>query len=276
VTWFAPDPSILTPRDRDAIATERTTGATPPEYDLSYRDAFWAHREYEDRVDRLALRALLPPGGDHLVDLGAGFGRLIDEYGGYDRVTLVDASSAMLAAAAERAADDPRIALIRADVNRLPFADGSFDTIVAVRLLVHLADPRPLFDEVRRVLRPGGAFVVEFPNRRHVLAMIRRLTRRQSWSPFDAEPYEYLDWHFAHQPRSVRRQLARSGLHVDQVRAVSFLRSGLLKRFVGSEVLARIEAPLQAPLGPLELSPSVYLRARSENSATIASGGQSR
>ncbi len=191
-------------------------------------------------------------------------------------MTLVDASPAMLAAAADRVAGDPRIALVRADVNRLPFADESFDTIVAVRLLVHLADPQPLFDEVRRVLRPGGAFIIEFPNRRHVLAMIRRVAGRQSWSPLGAAPHEYLDGHFAHQPRSVRRQLARSGLEVDAVRAVSFLRSATLKRLVGSDMLARLEGPLQAPLGPLQLSPSVYLRARFANVATIRSGGHRR
>jgi hypothetical protein len=52
----------------------------PPIYDLSYRDEFWASRDYEDRCDRLALRALLPASGGHLLDLGAGFGRLVDEY----------------------------------------------------------------------------------------------------------------------------------------------------------------------------------------------------
>ncbi len=276
MTAFAPDRPIPSPHHLDVGGPRPPTGASPPEYDLSYRDLFWAQRDYEDRVDRLALRGLLPPGGHHLADLGAGFGRLTNEYGDYDRVTLVDASLAMLAAAADRVAGDPRMALVRADVNRLPFADESFDTIVAVRLLVHLADPQPLFDEVRRVLRPGGAFIIEFPNRRHVLAMIRRIAGRQSWSPLGAAPHEYLDGHFAHQPRSVRRQLARSGLEVDAVRAVSFLRSATLKRLVGSDMLARLEGPLQAPFGPLQLSPSVYLRARFANVATIRGGGHRR
>ena len=138
-------------------AVDRTI---PPEYDLSYRDAFWRARDYEDRSDRLALQALLPPSGEDLLDLGAGFGRLADEFGGYRRVTLVDASPAMLTAAAERLGGDPRIRLIRADATALPFPDDSFDTIVAIRLLVHLRDPRPVFDEVRRLLRPGGTFIV--------------------------------------------------------------------------------------------------------------------
>src|ERR1035437_4407732 len=55
-------------------------GAEPPTYDLSYRDAFWASRAYEDLCDRLALRALLPATGEQLLPLGAGFGRLTDEY----------------------------------------------------------------------------------------------------------------------------------------------------------------------------------------------------
>ena len=61
-----------------------------PRYDLSYRDQFWSTRAYEDRCDRLALRALLAGSGGVLLDLGAGFGRLVDEYRTFDAVTLLD------------------------------------------------------------------------------------------------------------------------------------------------------------------------------------------
>ncbi len=244
----------------------------PPEYDLSYRDLFWRSRGYEDRADRLALQALLPPTGDDLLDLGGGFGRLADEFSGYRRLTLADASPAMLAAAAERFGEDPRVRLVHAEADALPFPDQSFDTIVAVRLVLHLADPRPVFGEVRRLLRPGGTFIVEFPNRRHLLAVARYLARRQSWSPAGATPHEYLEGHFAHSPARIRRQLAEAGLEVDAVRAVSLFRSNWLKHRVGTEPLARIEKHLQRPLGPLYLSPSVYYRTRASEQTTTGSG----
>ena len=254
-------------------AVDRTEPlVSPPDYDLSYRDDFWPAREYEDRSDRLAIRALLPPTGDDLLDLGAGFGRLADEFGGYRRVSLVDASPAMLQAAAERHAGDPRIRLIRADAAALPFPDQSIDTVVAVRLLVHVRDPRPVFAEVRRVLRPGGTFIVEFPNRRHLLAMARYLAHRQSWTPAGAAPHEYLEDHFAHQPARLRRQLAHAGLTVDAVRAASLFRADWLKRHCGTDRLTRLEVHLQRPLGRLYLSPSVYFRTRTGDATTIWPG----
>jgi len=49
---------------------------------------------------------------------------------------------------------------------RLPFGDASFDGVVLDNVLEHIADPQPLLGEVRRVLRPGGAFLVGVPGRK--------------------------------------------------------------------------------------------------------------
>ena len=47
-----------------------------------YRERFWeqADRGYEDAAERLAIRRLLPANGRRLAEIGAGFGRLVDEY----------------------------------------------------------------------------------------------------------------------------------------------------------------------------------------------------
>jgi ubiquinone/menaquinone biosynthesis C-methylase UbiE len=237
--------------------------APPPTYDLSYRDKFWPGREYEDRADRLALRALLPPaGGARLLDLGAGFGRLADEFGAFASVTLADTSEELLEAARTRLAGDPRFEVVRADARALPFPAETFDVVVAVRLLLHVPQPATVFAEIDRVLRPGGYVILEIANRAHILAAVRYLARRQQWSPRGAAPIEYLPGHFAHQPSRVRRQLQDAGLEPDAGRAVSIFRSNWLKRHVSASVLAGIEARLQRPLAALDLSPSVYIRAR--------------
>ena len=249
-------PDLDPDRDPDLPDTE------PPTYDLSYRDAFWASRAYEDLCDRLALRALLPATGQQLLDVGAGFGRLADEYGGFGHVTLVDASPAMIGAARERIGSDPRFTIVQADAGHLPVASASMDVVVAVRLILHVRNPEVVFAEVARVLRPGGLFVLEFPNRRHLLARLRYLARRQAWSPDDADPHEYREGHFSHQPATVVRQLRGAGLAPASRRAVSLFRSARLKSLVPARSLARLEAPLQAPLGRLAPSPSLYIASR--------------
>jgi ubiquinone/menaquinone biosynthesis C-methylase UbiE len=260
-------PDLDPDRDPDLPDTE------PPTYDLSYRDAFWASRAYEDLCDRVALRALLPATGQQLLDVGAGFGRLADEYGGFGHVTLVDASPAMIGAARERIGSDPRFTIVQADAGHLPVASASMDVVVAVRLILHVRNPEVVFAEVARVLRPGGLFVLEFPNRRHLLARLRYLARRQAWSPDDADPHEYREGHFSHQPATVVRQLRGAGLAPASRRAVSLFRSARLKSLVPARSLARLEAPLQAPLGRLAPSPSLYIASRKRGQLAGAEPG---
>jgi SAM-dependent methyltransferase len=48
---------------------------------------------------------------------------------------------------------------ILADAHRLPFRDGSVDTVVAISVLEHLRIPPVAMREIHRVLRPGGVLV---------------------------------------------------------------------------------------------------------------------
>lgn len=50
--------------------------------------------------------------------------------------------------------------------DRLPFEDESFDGVLLDNVLEHLFEPRPLLDEVRRVMVVGGALVAGVPGRR--------------------------------------------------------------------------------------------------------------
>jgi SAM-dependent methyltransferase len=70
---------------------------------------------------------------------------------------------------AEELAANPRLAQRRVhDLNadpRLPFADGSFDLVLCAASVEYLTRPRTVFAEARRVLKPGGRFVVTFSDR---------------------------------------------------------------------------------------------------------------
>jgi ubiquinone/menaquinone biosynthesis C-methylase UbiE len=262
------EPTIYHPARTPSPLTAQY-GISAPRYDLSYRDAFWTSRSYEDGCDRVALRALLPASGGHLVDLGAGFGRLANEFHGFDAVTLVDASPTMVHAAQEKVGADPRFHLVLADAAHLPLADQSVDAVVAVRLLVHVPVPTAMFREVARVLRPGGRLIIEYPNRRHLLAAVRYLTLRQSWSPANRDPFEYLPGHYAHHPSTISAELRAAGLVLEARRSVSLFRSAYLKRHVPAPALVALESALQAPLGRVVPGPSIFVRAIRAVPATI-------
>ena len=230
--------------------------------DLGYRDVFWAARAYEDACDRIALRSLLPPRGARLIEVGAGFGRLAGEYAGYDSVVLLDASAVHVAATSETLGGDPRFQICLGDALALPFPDASFDVAVCVRVLHHFNDPRPLIAELGRIVRPGGVLILEFANKRNLKSIARRLLRRQSWSPFASGSVAYKPHHYDHAPVSVRRALQAAGFSIERMRAASLFRVPSLSRRVSPNFLARVEAPLQEPLGSITPGPSVFLLAR--------------
>lgn len=48
----------------------------------------------------------------------------------------------------------------RTDGDTIPFPDASFDVVCSMGVLHHIEDPRPMLDEMHRVLRPGGEIIV--------------------------------------------------------------------------------------------------------------------
>ncbi len=75
----------------------------------------------------------------------------------------------------------PITAGVVADAFALPFRRSSFDLVTANMLLEHLSDPRPAFDEIARVLRPGGEFIFPTPNRRHPAVWLAAIILPSKW-----------------------------------------------------------------------------------------------
>ena len=73
------------------------------------------------------------------------------------RLTLTDLSDGMIAEARAVLGDRAEYAVAR--VEALPFADQSFDAVIANHMLFHVEDRQRAFAEIRRVLRSGGRFV---------------------------------------------------------------------------------------------------------------------
>jgi malonyl-CoA O-methyltransferase len=106
-------------------------------------------------------RALGEVRGLEILDVGTGTGRhaiRLSERGA--RVVGIDFSDKMLAKARDKAGA-AAVRFLKADVTgRLPFSDGSFDRVLSALVLEHVADLRPFFSELGRVVRSDGRIVV--------------------------------------------------------------------------------------------------------------------
>jgi len=104
----------------------------------------------------LALEAIAEVEPDDVLDVGCGRGelteRIADKLGA--TVTAVDQSPRMVELTRARGIDAKV-----ADVQDLPFGDGSFDCAVAAWMLYHVPDLDRAFSELARVLRPRGRLV---------------------------------------------------------------------------------------------------------------------
>jgi SAM-dependent methyltransferase len=238
-----------------------------------YRTRFWENenRAYEDLAERIAMRRLLPAvasrGGQRLLEIGTGFGRLVDLYRGYAHVVLLDYSKSLLQEARQRWGDvdaetGTHYTYVAADIYRLPLRDGVIDTTCMVRVMHHMADVPGALRQIERAIRPGGCYVLEFASKTHLKSVARWLLRRQAWSPFDREPVEFVELNFDFHPRWMRERLAEAGFVVERTRAVSTLRVALLKKLVPARLLAALDGALQWTGQCWAFAPSIFVRAR--------------
>ncbi|HSL09244.1 MAG TPA: class I SAM-dependent methyltransferase [Pseudonocardiaceae bacterium] len=102
-----------------------------------------------------------PAPGARLLDVGAGRGAIVRAALARGCVvTAVDAAPGMVA---HLRADFPTISASRMDAHCLDFPDACFDVVTAGFVIDLLSHPAVTLAEVRRVLKPGGAFALSLP-----------------------------------------------------------------------------------------------------------------
>lgn len=135
---------------------------------------YYAQREkYWDSFEKGRVLPLLGEVKDKkILDVGAGTGRLairLAKAGA--KVTALDVSEAMLN---KLKAKSYKLKAVVGDAENLPFADESFDIVIAAFLVVHLKDPNRFFKEAYRVLKQSGLFLINNINQRKAPAVKTR------------------------------------------------------------------------------------------------------
>ncbi|XP_059635223.1 uncharacterized methyltransferase At2g41040, chloroplastic [Cornus florida] len=120
-----------------------------------------------DEEFKMAQEYFKPAEGGVLVDVSCGSGLFTRKFatsGTYSRVVALDFSESMLRQCYDFIKNDDTIlttnlALVRADVSRLPFSSGSIDAVHAGAALHCWPSPSNAIAEINRILRSGGIFV---------------------------------------------------------------------------------------------------------------------
>lgn len=133
-------------------------------YDLA-AESYDKKEKYLNSFEKGKFLLLLPEVKDKkILDVGAGTGRvsLSLALNGAE-VTALDVSEKILEILKRK---NKKIKTIVGEAEAMPFDKESFDMVVAAFLIVHLKDPKIFFDEVYRVLKPGGLFLVSNINQK--------------------------------------------------------------------------------------------------------------
>jgi hypothetical protein len=101
-----------------------------------------------------------------VVDLASGEGYGAAWLAGCARnVVAIDIDRASVEHAAAMYADISNLEFAVGDIECLPMRDGCADVVTCFEAIEHVSDPRRVIDEVTRVLKPGGLFLVSTPNK---------------------------------------------------------------------------------------------------------------
>jgi 2-polyprenyl-3-methyl-5-hydroxy-6-metoxy-1,4-benzoquinol methylase len=169
----------------------------------------FVHRQ---RLD--AIAAMLPRAANlKVLDAGCGEGHLLKRLYQSQPANIyygVDVTEVALQKAKERC---PFAELGKMDISRLDFPNGFFDVVTITEVLEHIIDYENVATELKRVLKPGGALIITFPN--EVLWTVSRFLLRR-------RPIKVLDHVNAFNPK-------------------------MMKKMVGLEVAAQWNLPFKLP-----------------------------
>lgn len=150
--------------------------------------------------------------------------------------------------------------VIQADIRRLPFRDNSFDAVFALDLIEHIEDESTLLQQIYRVCRQGGVFIMTVPafkclwsERDEYLGHKRRYTIKGLQGLLTAAGFKVIKCSYIYTllfPALYLRNKIRSYLGYRKIKSDVFSFPGALNQFlinlfgIETKLLARVRFPL--------------------------------
>jgi ubiquinone/menaquinone biosynthesis C-methylase UbiE len=132
-----------------------------------------------------------------VIDLGCGTGVVLRELKSWAEPIGLDMSEIALRYCAERGLDN----LVQADGAQMPIGPASMDAVIGLDIFEHIEDDQAAFQEVFRVLKPGGVLVLSVP------------AFQSLWGPHDIALMHFRRY----RRREVRDRLQEAGFRVSRV-----------------------------------------------------------
>ncbi|MHB1709206.1 MAG: class I SAM-dependent methyltransferase [Thermoplasmataceae archaeon] len=139
-------------------------------------EKLWEGREKVTMVEREVILSMidLAP-GKKVLEIGAGNGRITRALAGrFRQYYALDVTPAFLEQISPPL-EGSTLTRICGDLYKMPFLDGSLDTIVMIRVFNFLQDPQRALREFARVLKPGGSAIISFFHTGSVATVIDRI-----------------------------------------------------------------------------------------------------
>ena len=123
--------------------------------------------------------------------------------------------------------------------DRLPIEDSSVDLVICKDVLEHLIDPLFLTNEIFRILKPGGHFLVHVPNHFPIISRLKFLLRNDidtsSYFP-DSDRYNYPHIRFF-TLHSMEKMLDISGISVIENMSYLFFKFSIFQKFMPAKII---------------------------------------
>ena len=245
-------------------------------YDNYDYPSYWKSRDYEHKSEFIAIKKLLEkiPKINKIIEIGAGFGRLIPAYNfRAKKIVITDPSASLLSIARKKYKKVDKIECFQTSILNIKniVKSKKFDLAIMVRVLHHIDDIDKTFNIVSSLLTKGGYFILEFPNKSHLKASLRNIFKGDITYPINIFPIDlrskkhikektlpFINYH----PDQIKEKLKDAGFDIIEVRSVSNIRSTLVKRLFPLNLLLDIEKLIQKPLSKLNFGPSYFVLAR--------------
>ncbi len=153
------------------INTTFDFGKIAKEYDAWYDTP--QGKKIDEIEKKLFIRYLKKIPYKHIVEISAGTGhwtQLLSQQG--KSITATDISENMLQVANSKNIDNT--VFLKTDATNLPFVSNSVDVVVAITSIEFVMPKYKALEEINRILKPGGFFLIGTLNRNGSLEQIRR------------------------------------------------------------------------------------------------------